>query len=32
MFSAEFGTGKSLSEAFIIASINPQYDDRLWVN
>ena len=24
-------TGKSLSEAFIIASINPQYDDRLFI-
>ena len=24
-------TGKSLSEAFIFASINPQYDDRLFI-
>ena len=25
------GTGKSLSEAFILASNNPQYDDRLFI-
>ena len=25
------GTGKSLSEALIFASINPQYDDRLFI-
>ena len=24
-------TGKSLSEALILASINPQYDDRLFI-
>ena len=27
----EFGTGKSLSEALIFASINPQYDNRLFM-
>ena len=26
-----FGTGKSLSEALIFASTNPQYDDRLFI-
>ena len=26
-----FSTGKSLSEAFIFASINPQYDNRLFM-
>ena len=26
-----FGTGKSLSEAIIFASINPQYDNRLFM-
>ena len=25
------GTGKSLSEAFIFVSTNPQYDDRLFI-
>ena len=25
------GTGKSLSEALIFASINPHYDDRLFI-
>ena len=25
------GTGKFLSEALILASINPQYDDRLFI-
>jgi hypothetical protein len=25
------GTGKSLSEALIFASTNPQYDDRLFI-
>ena len=25
------GTGKSLSEAFIFASTNPQYDERLFI-
>ena len=29
--SSEYGTGKSFSEAFILASINPQYDKRLTV-
>ena len=28
--SNEFVTGKSLSEALIFASTNPQYDDRLF--
>ena len=27
----KMGTGKSLSEALIFASINPQYDDRLFI-
>ena len=27
----EFCTGKSLSEALIFASTNPQYDDRLFI-
>ena len=27
----DFSTGKSLSEAFIIASINPLYDNRLFI-
>ena len=26
-----YGTGKSLSESFIFASINPQYDNRLFM-
>ena len=26
-----FNTGKSLSEALIFASTNPQYDDRLFI-
>ena len=26
-----FSTGKSLSEALIFASTNPQYDDRLFI-
>ena len=28
--TSTFGTGKSLSEAVIFASINPQYDIRLF--
>ena len=28
---AELLTGKSLSEALIFASTNPQYDDRLFI-
>ena len=27
-----FSTGKSLSEALIFASTNPQYDDRLFID
>ena len=27
----ERDTGKSFSEAFILASTNPQYDDRLFI-
>ena len=26
------GTGKSFSEAFILASTNPQYDKRLFID
>jgi hypothetical protein len=26
------GTGKSVSEALILESVNAQYDDGLWVN
>ena len=29
--NASWFTGKSLSEAFIYASTNPQYDDRLFI-
>jgi hypothetical protein len=29
---ALIGTCKSFSEALILASTNPQYDNRLWVN
>ena len=28
---ATFGTGKSFSEALILASTNPQYDKRLFI-
>ena len=28
----KFGTGKSLSEAFILTSTNPQYDKRLFID
>ena len=30
-FDINFGTGKSLSEALIFASTNPQYEDRLFI-
>ena len=30
-FSQMLNTGKSLSEALILASTNPQYDDRLFI-
>ena len=30
-FCTHFDTGKSLSEALIFASTNPQYDDRLFI-
>ena len=30
-FRATENTGKSLSEALIFASTNPQYDDRLFI-
>ena len=28
----DFGTGKSLSEALILGSTNPQYDKRLFID
>ena len=31
-FTNDFVTGKSFSEALILASTNPQYDERLFIN
>ena len=32
VFHLEVGTGKSVSEALILESVNPQYDERLIVH